>query len=79
LFCQGSLPRPLIIFDKDGPFGVFPFNPDIITNDYHLVIIGKPSIPILLDKAYLNEDFCFTTSSGDFPDEYIEKDNLDYY
>jgi len=79
LFCQGSLPRPLIIFDKDGHFGVFPFNPDIITNNYHLVIIGKPSIPILLDKAYLNEDFCYTTSSGEFPAKYIEKDNLDFY
>jgi len=79
LFCQGSLPRPLIIFDQDGPFGVFPFNPDIITNDYHLVIIGKPHIPILADKNNLDDNFCFTTSSLEFPTEYLKRDNLDYY
>jgi hypothetical protein len=79
LFCQGSLPRPLIIFDQDGPFGVFPFDSDIITNDYHLVIIGKPYIPVLMDKSKLNSDFCFTTSSGEFPTKYLERDNLDYY
>ncbi len=79
LFCQGSLPRPLIIFDKDGPYGVFPFNPDIITNDYHLVIIGKPSIPILLDRSNLDENFCYTTVTGEFPAKYVENDNLDFY
>jgi hypothetical protein len=78
LFCQGSLPRPLIIFDQDGPFGVFPFNPSTIINDYHLVIIGKPFVPVIMEKSKLNSEFCYTIS-GQFPSKYLERDNLDYY
>lgn len=42
LFCQGSLPQPLIKFYEGQPFGTFPFNTDPFLKDYHLVIIGKP-------------------------------------
>ena len=46
LFCQGSLPIPLIIkYDSSGKqkiYNIFPFNPDSLSKEYHLAIISKP-------------------------------------
>ncbi len=54
LFCQGSLPIPLIIkYDdngKQGIYNVFVFNPDSLSNYYHLAIISKPYIPLVADQ-----------------------------
>ena len=83
LFCQGSLPIPLIIkYDENGKQGiyhVFVFNPDSLANEYHLAIIGKPYIPLIVDKKSLNNDMTFTDSTGAFPEKYIERNLLDYY
>lgn len=83
LFCQGSLPVPLIIkYDENGKQGiyhVFVFNPDSLSNEYHLAIIGKPYIPLIADKKSLNNDMTFTDSTGAFPKKYIERNLLDYY
>ena len=79
LFSQGSLPKPLIIYDTQGMFGVFPFSPDTLTKDYHLAIVGKPYTPLIADKNSLQEDFTYTDSSGRFSKYYIERNLLDYY
>jgi dienelactone hydrolase len=83
LFCQGSLPIPLIIkYDENGKQGiyhVFVFNPDSLSNEYHLAIIGKPYIPIIVDQKSLNNDMTFTDSTKAFPKKYIERNLLDYY
>lgn len=34
-FCQGSLPIPLIKYNGSEVYGVFPFNPDSLTEKYH--------------------------------------------
>ena len=83
LFCQGSLPIPLIIkYDENGKQGiyhVFVFNPDSLSNEYHLAIIGKPYIPLIVDQKSLNNDMTFTDSTKGFPKKYIERNLLDYY
>jgi hypothetical protein len=88
LFCQGSLPIPLIIkYDdngKKGIYNVFVFDPDSLSADYHLAIISKPYVPIIADKKFLNADFTFhDTTANDtatrFPKKYIERNLLDYY
>src|SRR4051794_17045036 len=60
LFCQGSLPVPLIVkYDDNGKKGiyhVFVFNPDSLANEYHLAIINKPCIPLIADERTLNRD-----------------------
>ncbi len=28
-FCQGSLPQPLLKYDEQGLYGIFPFNPEV--------------------------------------------------
>lgn len=79
LFCQGSLPKPLIIYDEKGVYGVFPFNPDILTQDYHVAIISKPYIPVVSDLKLLGKDFTFHDEQGEYPKKYSERNLLDYY
>lgn len=78
-FCQGSLPKPLIIHEAAGAYGVFPFNPDSLCKDYHLVIIGKPYIPLIANTKELAPDFTFKDSSGKFPKKYSERNLPEYY
>jgi pimeloyl-ACP methyl ester carboxylesterase len=83
LFCQGSLPIPLIIkYDENGKKGiyhVFVFNPDSLSNEFHLAIINKPYVPLIADQKSLNSDMTFSDSTGKFPEKYIERNLLDYY
>lgn len=78
-FCQGSLPVPLILFDEKGGFGTFPFNADSLSKHYHIVIAGKPFIPIMADIKSLQNDYCYRDSTGKFPAKYIGKNLLSYY
>lgn len=78
-FCQGSLPVPLIKYHENDSYGVFPFNPDSLTKEYHLVIISKPYIPIIVDYQTLSPSFTFIDSSGKFPKKYSDRNLLSYY
>jgi len=78
-FCQGSLPIPLIIYHDKDIYGTFPFNPDSLSNKYHIVIVGKPSIPIIADVANLKQDFTYIDSTGNFPKSYMDRNLLSYY
>lgn len=79
LFCQGSLPIPLLIVSEGNAYNVFPFDPDSLSNEYHLVIIGKPYIPLIAARSSLNADFTYNDTTGHFPGKYIERNLLDYY
>jgi dienelactone hydrolase len=83
LFCQGSLPVPLIIsYDQNGKKGiynVFVFNTDSLSNDYHLVIIGKPYIPVIGEEKLLGPNLTYIDSTGKFPKKYTQRNLLDYY
>jgi len=78
-FCQGSLPRPLILYDEKGIYRVFPFVPDSFIVKYHVVIVGKPYIPLLRDIKTLNSNYCYVDSAGNYPKEYTDRNLLDYY
>ncbi len=80
LFDQGSLPKPLIITDDQGPFGVFPFKTDGLTAEYHLAIIGKPAVPVVATRESLLPDFQYADpATGLPPRDYSTRDNVDYY
>jgi dienelactone hydrolase len=79
LFCQGSLPQPLMKFDEQDMFGVFPFNPDSLTIDYHIAIVSKPYIQLMGEKKLLGRNFTFIDSTGFYPKKYSERNLLDYY
>ena len=79
LFCQGSMPIPLILYYEKGGFGTFPFNPDSLSHDYHIAIVGKPFIPVIADIKTLQNDYCYRDSTGNFPAAYIQRNLLTYY
>lgn len=56
-FCQGSLPKPLIKCNDQGAYGIFPFNPDSLTAKYHLAIVRKSGIPLIMNTKELNLSF----------------------
>ncbi len=78
-FCQGSLPQPLIKIDDDLVYSIFPFNPDSISEKYHIVIVGKPFIPLICDIKQLGPNFMFLDSTGKIPIQYSKRNLLDYY
>jgi hypothetical protein len=79
-WCQGSLPQPLIKIDENGAYGVFPFNPDSLSIKYHLVVVGKPYIPLIYETKNLSNNFMYLDSTtGKFTKEYSERNLLDYY
>lgn len=78
-FCQGSLPQPLIKTDGEGVYGVFPFNPDSLIRDFHLVIVGKPFVPVVAEVGTLGPNFTWTDEQGRFPQAYTERNIPDYY
>ena len=79
LFCQGSLPKPLIISDPLGVYPPFPFPTAILTEKFHLAIIGKPGVPLSMESTNLKPDFTYSDSTGNFPEKYVVSNYLDYY
>lgn len=78
-FCQGSLPQPLLKYDEKGQFGVFPFNTDSLEKKYHLVIVGKPGVPLIADTKSLGRNYTYADDSGTYPTDYIQNNHLDFY
>lgn len=79
LFCQGSLPSPLVKYSDEMAYGVFPFFTETLCEQYHLVIISKPFIPVVSEVKLLEENYTYIDSLGNFPKEYSERNYLDYY
>lgn len=80
-FCQGSLPRPVVIYNEKGLFGVLPFNESSFLEKYHIVIVGKPGIPIIANATILGKDFMYLKGSNKEmpPKAYTDRNYLDYY
>lgn len=79
-FCQGSLPQPLIKTVGNNIYGVFPFNTDSIISKYHLAIVSKPAIPLIVEASKLKDNFCYFDSiTNKFPKQYSNKNLLSYY
>lgn len=80
LFCQGSLPIPLIKTHGNNIYGVFPFNTNSLLEKFHLVIISKPFIPLIAADTILVDKFCYIDKqTGKTPKEYSKRNLLDYY
>lgn len=78
-WCQGSLPQPVIKYDENGIYSVFPFDENDFLDNYHLVIIGKPRIPIISDVKNLKGNYSVLNDSLQVPKEYSDRNYLDYY
>lgn len=78
VFCQGSMPVPLILKDSTTHFLIgFPFNTDSLTKKFHLVIISKPKVPLVESSNKLNSDFTIQDTS--LRKEYSKLNLLSYY
>jgi hypothetical protein len=80
LFCQGSQPQPLIKYNEQRTYGVFPFRTDSLENNFHIVIISKPFVPVIADTKNLSKEMCVKDpETGKFPKKYSDRNYLDYY
>ena len=59
LFCQGSLPQPVVKYDEKGLYGTLPFDENPFLEEFHIVIVGKPFVPIISDVKKLGKNFCY--------------------
>ncbi|MDO7874369.1 hypothetical protein Q5H93_06465 [Hymenobacter sp. ASUV-10] len=75
LFCQGSLPQPLLKLEGGAPYDVFPFSPDKLCVAYHLAIVGKPGVPLQQNVADLASNFTCRTPTA----RYAVNNHLTYY
>jgi hypothetical protein len=81
LFLQGSQPIPLIIvYDSIHTFPVFPFKLDSLLDNYHVAIIGKPFVPLIVAQKELTSNMNFIDpKTSEPPFGYIQRNHLDYY
>lgn len=80
LWVQGSLPRPVAMYDERSKYGVFPFNHKPALAKCHFVVIGKPGIPLIAGMHQLNASKTFVNKvSGAPPAYYCQRNHLDYY
>ena len=80
-FCQGSLPRPVIIYDEKGLFGTLPFSETPFLEQFHIVVVAKPNVPIISKAKLLDDNFCYMKDSISKlpPKGYSDRNYLDYY
>ncbi len=80
-FCQGSLPQPVVKYDENGLYETLPFDEELFLKHFHIVIIGKPFIPIICNASKLGKDFMFLKDHEKQipPKEYTDRNYLDYY
>ena len=80
LFIHGSLPNPLLIFNDQHDFNVFPFRTAAYRDSFHFVTVCKPGIPVMAHQDILDDQMCYKEpSTGRFPSIYTLNNHLDYY
>ena len=74
-----SMQQPLLKYDETGLYGTFPFDVDDFLSDYHLVIVGKPGVPLISDVKDLKAEYQYLNENDSVPKIYSEHNYLDYY
>ena len=85
LFCQGSLPMPLIVtIDDQGPviLAVNNFEYKTLLEKYNIVLISMPHTPVVADRSRLNEQCAYmpdTLKPNEYDIQYWTDNYLDKY
>lgn len=85
LFCQGSLPIPLIIDFKDGEriiTGISNFNYKQLCDSFNLILISMPHIPCIAKEENLNHQYAYITdkqNAHSHPQAYLNDNYLEKY
>ena len=78
-WCQGSMPQPILKYDETGLYGTFPFEVTDFLNEFHVVIIGKPGVPVISDVKDLKSNYQYLIENDSVPKTYSDNNYLDYY
>lgn len=80
LYRQGSLPIPLFTRYSQGvSINALPGDFYSYLQDYHLVVVAKPGVPLVVDSARVNPFFEQVITRRFAPRNYLMNNNLDYY
>ncbi|MBB1138012.1 S9 family peptidase [Myroides sp. WP-1] len=77
-FCQGSTPEPVLKYYKDKILA-FPVDMEDYIEQYHLVFVGKPGIPLVVDLEEIGPPYSYMNTLDKIPTAYTERNYLDYY
>jgi len=90
LFCQGSLPIPLIGKHKDGSSFIYAtnnFDYKKISEKYNIIVISMPNTPVVADRKQLNHQYAYVPDTlkpytvdrqywkNNYLEKYVERDN----
>ena len=78
-WCQGSLPQPVIKYEETKIYQTFPFNVNNFLDEFHVIIIGKPQIPIIADVKDLKKNYIIADDSLRIPKAYSDNNYLNFY
>lgn len=79
-FAQGSLPRPVILCDDNGPYRLIPVQMDALLAHCHLVVVSKPGIPLIGDVRQLGPGATYTDPKTKLPPAaFCQRNYLEYY
>ena len=81
ILIRGSLAKPLVKFNDDGGhYPPFPFKQNIFLDQYHLICISKPGLPLIANKSVLSKRGEFIDpTTGRLPAKYVRNNFLEYY
>jgi len=79
-FAQGSLPRPVFLYDDKGPYRVIPIQMDTLLTRHHFVVVSKPGIPLTGDVRQLGPGGAYADpKTGLPPVAFCQHNYLEYY
>lgn len=82
LFCQGSLPIPLIIQFSDGDKMITRlsnFDYKKLSQKFHIIMVSAPFIPLEANETQLNDQLAYITDKTNkfsYPTEYTENNHF---
>lgn len=85
IFCQGSLPIPLIIDLNDGKrmiTGISNFDYNKIIDKFNLILISMPHIPLIAKEENLNNQYAYIMDEKNvhsYPRAYLNDNYLEKY
>lgn len=79
-FAQGSTASPAVLYDAHGAYRLFPIPMDSLLACCHLVVVGKPGLPLVGDLRQLGPGGSVADpKTGLLPVAYCQRNYLEYY